>query len=149
MIPKEILNNVDNLLNQGYGFNDYMNNTYYDFVKNVYDNYNFYDELTLSSYYNSVSEAIYENNDRLNEIDGATKAFMIMIWEIEQAPEYIKIKQELVDNMEEIQEEYLKDRLDKDMEKLEAHASITNCLETILKSKNQENLKTMEKEDVR
>ena len=149
MIPKEILNNVNNLLNQGYRFNDYMNNIYYDFVKNVYDNYNFYDELTLSSYYNSVSEAIYENNDRLNEVDGATKAFMIMIWEIEQAPEYIKIKQELVDNMEEIQEEYLKNRLDTDMEKLETHASITKCLETILKSKNQENLKTMEKEDVR
>lgn len=149
MIPKEILNNVDNLLNQGYGFNDYMNNIYYDFVKNVYDNYNFYDELTLSSYYNSVSEAIYENNDRLNEVDGATKVFMIMIWEIEQAPEYIKIKQELVDNMEEIQEEYLKNRLDTDMEKLETHANITKCLETILKSKNQENLKTMEKEDVR
>lgn len=136
MIPKEILNNVDTLLNQGYGFNDYMNNTYYDFVKNVYDNYNFYDELTLSSYYNSVSEAIYENNDRLNEVDGATKAFMIMIWEIEQAPEYIKIKQELVDNMEEIQEEYLKNRLDTDIEKLESHASITKCLETILKSKD-------------
>lgn len=149
MIPKEILNNVDNLLNQGYGFNDYMNNIYYEFVKNVYDNYNFYDELTLSSYYNSVSEAIYENNDRLNEVDGATKAFMIMIWEIEQSPEYIKIKQELVDNMEEIQEEYLKNRLDTDMEKLETHASITKCLETILKSKNQENLKTIENEDIR
>lgn len=149
MIPKEILNKVDNLLNQGYGFNDYMNNIYYEFVKNVYNNYNFYDELTLSSFYNSVSEAIYENNDRLNEVDEATKAFMITIWEIEQSPEYIKIKQELVDNMEEIQEEYLKNRLDTDMEKLETHASIAKCLETILKSKNQENLKTIENEDIR
>lgn len=149
MIPKEILNKVDNLLNQGYGFNDYMNNIYYEFVKNVYNNYNFYDELTLYSFYNSVSEAIYENNDRLNEVDGATKAFMITIWEIEQSPEYIKIKQELVDNMEEIQEEYLKNRLDTDMEKLETHASIAKCLETILKSKNQENLKTIENEDIR